>query len=41
MTVTEEKDMVSRFIQEQLIIKIYYKDWGYVKRDLSNNIIIP
>jgi hypothetical protein len=37
----EELKIISKLIQEQNIINTYYKDSGCVKRDLSNNIIIP
>ena len=38
---TEELQIISNFIQEQHIINTYYKNKGYVIRDLSNNIVIP
>lgn len=35
-----EIDIIENFIRDQYIINIYYKDCGYVKRDLSGNIIL-
>lgn len=35
-----EIDIIENFIRDQHIINTYYKDCGYVKMDLSSNIIL-